>query len=131
FNASTGGLTYTPAANFHGADSFSFIASDAEVDSDPATISLTILEVNNPPENISLTQVELLENEPAGSIVGTFHADDVDNDPITYEFVAGEGDTHNDLFLIDGDQLKTAAPLDYEENTVFSIRIAASDGVGS
>ena len=42
-------LTYTPAANESGADSFTFIVNDGEVDSAPATVSLTVLPVNDAP----------------------------------------------------------------------------------
>ncbi len=42
-------LTYTPAANYHGADSFTFKASDGNSDSTPATVTLSITSVNDPP----------------------------------------------------------------------------------
>ncbi len=37
--------TYTPSANFHGPDSFTFTANDGIVDSAPAVISITVSEV--------------------------------------------------------------------------------------
>lgn len=42
-------LTYTPAANYHGPDSFSFKANDGTVDSSPATVAITVTPVNDPP----------------------------------------------------------------------------------
>ncbi|MCP5524754.1 MAG: tandem-95 repeat protein [Verrucomicrobiales bacterium] len=37
-------LTYTPEANYHGGDSFTFVANDGTVDSAPATVSITVNE---------------------------------------------------------------------------------------
>ncbi len=39
-------LTYTPDANYNGADSFTFVANDGTVDSTPATVSITVNPVN-------------------------------------------------------------------------------------
>jgi len=44
-----GGFTYTPAANFNGADSFTYKANDGSLDSNLATVSLTINPVNDAP----------------------------------------------------------------------------------
>lgn len=46
----TADVTYTPAANYNGADSFTFKVTDTSlVDSDPATVSLTVNAVNDAP----------------------------------------------------------------------------------
>ena len=42
FNASTGALTYTPAAGYSGADRFQFTASNGTNTSGPATVSITV-----------------------------------------------------------------------------------------
>ena len=42
-------LTYTPAANFAGSDSFTFKVNDGKVDSSLATITLNVTQVNDPP----------------------------------------------------------------------------------
>ena len=42
-------LTYTPATNYNGADSFTFKANDGHVDSNTATVSITVTPVNDPP----------------------------------------------------------------------------------
>jgi len=46
---SNGSFTYTPAANFNGSDSFTYQASDGKLTSAPATVTLTVLPVNDPP----------------------------------------------------------------------------------
>jgi len=44
-----GSFTYTPAANFNGSDSFTYKANDGSLDSNLATVSLTINPVNDAP----------------------------------------------------------------------------------
>jgi VCBS repeat-containing protein len=46
---SDGSFVYTPAANFHGADSFTYKAADGTLQSASATVSLTVTPVNDPP----------------------------------------------------------------------------------
>jgi VCBS repeat-containing protein len=45
----SGSYTYTPDADFNGADSFTFAANDGILDSNIATVNLTITEVNDAP----------------------------------------------------------------------------------
>jgi VCBS repeat-containing protein len=42
-------LTYTPNANYNGADSFTFVVNDGTVDSAAATVSITVTPVNDAP----------------------------------------------------------------------------------
>src|SRR5207249_4432873 len=42
-------VLYTPAADFHGSDSLTFKANDGTVDSNIATVSITVTSVNHPP----------------------------------------------------------------------------------
>src|SRR4030095_8506749 len=46
---SDGSFTYTPSANYHGGDSFTYKASDGSADSNIATVTLTINSVNDAP----------------------------------------------------------------------------------
>ena len=48
--------------------------------------------------------------------------------PVTFSLVAGNGSTHNHLFSLDANgSLKTLAPLDHEANATLSIRVRATD----
>jgi VCBS repeat-containing protein len=44
-----GAFSYTPAANYNGADSFTYKANDGQADSNVATVSLTVTPVNDAP----------------------------------------------------------------------------------
>ena len=44
-----GSFTYTPAGNFNGGDSFTYRASDGGLESNLATVTLTVSAVNDPP----------------------------------------------------------------------------------
>src|SRR5207244_1709802 len=48
-----GSLSYTPSANFNGSDSFTYLANDGALDSNVATVSLTINSVNDAPVAVS------------------------------------------------------------------------------
>ncbi len=74
---------YTPNAGFVGTDSFSFVANDGLVDSNVATATIEVLEVNSPPTAEDLL-VEVAENEP---VFFTLVATDPDGDPLTYTII--------------------------------------------
>ncbi len=78
------GKTYKPAANYNGPDSFTFKANDGRVDSNIATVSITVTPVNDAPvaQNQSVTTAE----DTAKAI--TLAATDVEGDSLTYQIVA-------------------------------------------
>ena len=53
--ASDGSFTYTPAANFHGTDSFTYTASDGRALSNAATVTITVTAVNDAPVAVNDT----------------------------------------------------------------------------
>ncbi len=87
----------------------------------PLTISINDL-------NEAPTKVTLSNNKIQAGIeiitVGKLGSDDPDNEVLTYAFMAGEGDTNNDSFTIDGTDLKTTGEMN-EGN--YSIRVQATD----
>ena len=54
-------LTYTPAADYHGPDSFTFMANDGQADSAPATISITVARTTA----ITLSDLSAVATPPA------------------------------------------------------------------
>ena len=51
--AADGSFVYTPEANFHGEDGFSYQASDGSVQSDVAAVTITVLPVNDAPDAVN------------------------------------------------------------------------------
>ncbi len=78
------GLVYTPVANFHGADSFSFITSDHEAASAAATVAIEVTPVNDAP--VAIAQTSAVAED--ASVVMELTASDVDGDPVTFVIVA-------------------------------------------
>ncbi|MDA1013984.1 MAG: tandem-95 repeat protein, partial [Planctomycetota bacterium] len=70
-------LTYTPNANYHGSDSFTFKTNDGNVDSELATVAWTITSVNDAPSSITLDNATVDENA-IGAVIGNVTVSDVD-----------------------------------------------------
>ncbi|WP_420582763.1 MBG domain-containing protein [Reichenbachiella sp.] len=83
---------------------------------------------NRKPTKITLNGSTVLENQPAGTVVGTVSGTDSDNgDQTTITLVGG---THVSSFEIVGNQLRTTEELDYEAGTTRSITLRATDNAG-
>ncbi|XZE20024.1 cohesin domain-containing protein [Pirellulaceae bacterium SH449] len=94
-------------------------------------IVLSATESNQAPTAIELSNTSINENEPAGTLVGLLSSLDPNaGDTHTYTLVAGEGDTANDWFTIEGNQLLTAESFDFETTPEVSIRVRSTDAGG-
>ncbi len=77
-------LTYTPAADANGTDSFSFRANDGKADSNIATVSITVVPVNDAP-----TAVAQVTSTPEDTALGILiSASDKDGDALSYRIVS-------------------------------------------
>jgi methyl coenzyme M reductase gamma subunit len=95
------------------------------------TLQVSVTDVNEAPSAVLLTPDNVPENSPIGTVVGVLSSVDPDaGDTHTYSLVEGEGDDDNAAFVIDGDQLKTAAELDYETKNSYLIRVRSTDSGG-
>jgi len=72
-------LTYTPAGDYSGSDSFTFRVNDGKADSETATVNITVTPVNDVPK-ISYKTSSLLAVRLSGT--------DADEDPLTYAVVS-------------------------------------------
>jgi hypothetical protein len=72
-------LTYNPAGDYSGADSFTFKANDGHADSNPATISITVNPVNDVPSFTKGTDQSIWEN--AGTQIVSGWATDIGAGP--------------------------------------------------
>src|SRR5690606_35538415 len=76
------------------------------------------------PTSVSLAAATLYENQLAGTVAGVLSSTSHSTTAVfTYSLVSGEGDTDNSSFVINGDQLQTAIPLDYEGQQSYSVRV--------
>jgi len=84
-----GSFSYTPVANYHGPDSFTYRASDGQADSNVATVAITVSPVNDLPavadDNYTINEDTLLTVAAPG-VLG--NDTDVDGDPLTVSLVA-------------------------------------------
>ena len=74
---------YTPNANFNGTDSFTYKTNDGELDSNTATVTITVTPVNDAPVAQDITATTAEDTAVNITLLGT----DVDGDPLTYEIV--------------------------------------------
>lgn len=90
-----------------------------------------MLKVNRRPTDVNVSSLSVDEGLPTDSLVGALTTSDLDpDDTFIYELVPGDGDHDNDLFSIEGDQLKTAAVLDHEGWPAHRIFIRTTDSGG-
>lgn len=90
------------------------------------TISVT--GINDPPTGVTVSSNTIPENLAANSTVATLDAIDPDvNDTHTFTLVSGTGSTNNNLFSIQGSNLRATAPFDFETSVPLSIRVRTAD----
>ena len=77
-------LIYRPAADFNGADSFTYKASDGSADSNTGTITILVNPVNDPP--VADAKDLVLAEDTAAAI--TLSGSDVDGDPLSFSVTA-------------------------------------------
>lgn len=81
---------------------------------------------NNAPTDITLSHLSVDEHQPIGTLVGILSTIDLDTtDVYSYAFASGEGDTDNDLFIIEEGALRTDTIFDALTQSVYSVRIEA------
>lgn len=110
---------------------FDVTISNVRIGGQPRSFSyrVTIIDVNLPPHSLTLSPLALAENEPAGAEAGILSAIDPEGERnISYALEPGPGSADNSRFRIDGNILRTAGPLDFEQQATYSVRVQADDG---
>ncbi len=82
-------VTYTPAPDFHGADQFTFTASDGTGVSAPAIVTIQVTPVNDPP--VARVTAPASVSEGAAVVLNGAASADVDGDPLTYRWTQAGG----------------------------------------
>ena len=123
--AAGGRVTYMPEADFHGLDSFTYVASDGRGLTDTASVEVTVLPVNDAPTAVGSIPDQVLDEGGGGVRVGLSpFFGDVDGDALTYR--ARSSDTGVVLAEVAGAVL-TLTPVVYGSATV---TVAAEDPAG-
>src|SRR5204862_444741 len=79
-----GADTYTPDPNYHGADGFTFTASDGSNTSSTATVAIAVLDNSIPAAN-----GQALSTAENTALPVTLTATDADSDPLIYAIAGG------------------------------------------
>ncbi len=107
-------VTYVPAPNFHGTDSFAFSTDDTHDRSAPATVGITVSEVNDKPvpqpdsvtgapgQPVTVAATQLASNDSPGPF-------DENGQKLTVTAVAATADTHGTVALAGGNVTYTPA----------------------
>ena len=93
-------------------------------------LTVWVRDVNEAPQNLSLSYTTVAENSAVGTTIGTFAAADPEGNALSYSLVAGDGSAHNNLFKITGTTLTVGALIDYETVSLPTIRVRVTDSGG-
>ncbi len=131
-----GTLTFRTTEHTHGEAIFDvFLTDNGDLvlphknTSEVIQLKVTVTPVNFPPDDIFLSDHNILENKAAGLEVGLFTTSDLDpEDSHNYALVAGDGSEGNEFFVIEGDKLVTTTSFSWKEAEIHTIRVKSSDG---
>lgn len=127
-----GSFTYTPDANFNGADIFTYKVSDGQGGEDTATVTITVNPVNDAPVLEDGQTFPVAENSANGTVVGTVRANDPDaGDTLRFAITGGTGSS---AFAIDsatgGITVADEDQLDFETTRSFTLTVQVTDAAG-
>jgi hypothetical protein len=126
-----GSFTYTPVADYNGSDSFTYKVNDGSVDSDVATVSITVTAVNDGPVISNIVDQETQEDIPVGPV--PFTVGDVET-PVQELAVTGSSDNQelvpdgNIVFGGSGSNRTVTVTPAANANGVATITVTVSDG---
>ena len=118
-------VTYTPAANYNGPDSFTFKANDGGADSNVATVSIAVKAVNDAPSAAAGGPYAVNEG---GSVVVTASGSDVEDTSLTFAWDLD----NNGSFETAGQTVTfSASGLDGPSSPTVSVRVTDSGGLST
>ena len=107
------------------------VSDGSAIDTISVTIDVTDEEENNDPVFVegNATERSIAENTPAGRNIGSpVSATDEDEDVLTYSLSGADAASFG--IVSTTGQLRTRAPLDYEQKNTYSVAVLVSDGNG-
>ena len=122
--------TFTPKPNWNGTTSFTYLANDGTVNSNTATVTVTVTPVNDPPSVSNATLA--LDEDTVGTL--TLGVTDVDlqfeGDSHTWSIVTAPNAAHG-AAVISGNKLTFTPVNDWNGTTTLTYRARDSKGVNS
>ena len=119
-------ILYTPNADVSGVDKFDYKV-DNGLETGTAQVRVNINPVNDPPTGLSLSESIIKENAAAGTLIGKLKVEDADPDD---KFKFGIAKDNRADFSLDGSNLLTKRPFDYEEEKSFTVAVQVTDSGG-
>ncbi len=113
-------VTYTPAANYHGGDSFTYAVTDGAGGTATATVTVTVASVNDAPVAASVA-VSTFDDTP---VVAVLSGSDLDGDALSFAIAAAPA--HGTLGTIAGGGVTYTPALGFTGSDSFTY--VASDG---
>ncbi len=118
--AAGGAFTYTPAANYNGTDSFTFTANDGTVDSNTATVTITVTAVNDAP---TITSPGNQSSAEGAAVDLAVSAADVDGDTLSFAATGLPGG-----LAIDSASGHITGSIGYTAAGPYDVTVTVSDG---
>ncbi|MEX1022805.1 MAG: cadherin-like domain-containing protein [Dehalococcoidia bacterium] len=119
-------VTYTPAANFHGTDTFTYVASDGALTAS-ATVTMTVTPVNDAP--VAVDDVVTVTEDQAQAFSVVANDSDVDGDALT--IVATSEAAHGTVAVGTGGTIAYAPDAGYTGPDSFTYVISDGNGLTS
>lgn len=130
FTISGSTLTANFSADFENKSSYAIRvrATDNFGCSKDSTYTIYIKNANDSPTAITLSSTQINENNTVNAVVATLNAIDSDaNEQFTFSLLAGAGGSDNAAFNIVGNNLRATNSFNFENKSVYSIRLQVSD----
>ena len=117
-------LTYAANLNFYGSDSFVFKVSDGVLDSNLATVSITVADINDAP--IAISGGPYTANEGSALALDGSLSSDVDGSIVSWDWDC-DGDDLTDV----SSTIATGSTCTYAENGVYTLLLKITDDDGA
>ena len=128
-DAATGVFTYTPAANFNGADSFTISVSDGQGGTATATVTVTVLAVNDAP--VAVNDEAATDAGIAVTVAVLANDSDVEGDALRVQSVSQGANGQTAIgtdSMIAGDVIRYLPNVGFVGQDIFTYQV--SDGKG-
>jgi LPXTG-site transpeptidase (sortase) family protein len=133
FNISGGSLLTSASFDYETKNNYSIRVRSTDQDGlyFDKEFTITVIDVNETPTAINLSNASVDENKPANTVVGDLSTIDPDaGDTFTYTLVSGSGSADNDSFNISDSSLHTSDSFDYETQNSYTVRVRSTDSGG-